>query len=156
MNRSEDPAVQYLLDRVAIAEVKARYYRFLDTKDWTGLRSLYADDARFLARGVVHEGGDAVVAFIVSRLGPEVTSVHHGHQPEIDIDGDHATAIWPMEDEITRTDGTGFAGAGYYTDKYVRSSQGWLIAESSLTRFTFRSVGEGYSVDEALPPEVAR
>ena len=36
-----------LLDREAIKETKARYYRFLDAHHWEGLRSVFTDDLTF-------------------------------------------------------------------------------------------------------------
>lgn len=136
--------------------VKARYFRFLDTKDWPGLRALYADDAEFDARGTLHRGADTVVAFIRSRLGPDVTSVHQGYMPEITVTAAGASAIWAMEDTITRLDGTGFHGCGHYHDTYRLVDGAWLISRSRLTRLTFNAVGTGMATDEMQPPELQR
>ncbi len=55
-----------LLDIEAIKQLKARYCRYLDTKDWQAWRGLFADD--FLsdtspAGGKVIRGADEFVAF---------------------------------------------------------------------------------------------
>ncbi|QIZ38012.1 nuclear transport factor 2 family protein [Saccharopolyspora sp. ASAGF58] len=151
----DNDALARLESRIEIEELKARYFRYLDTKNWTGLRSVYTDDATFTARGVVHRGADAVVAFIESQLRPDVTSIHHGHMPEIEITNDRATAIWAMEDTINRPDGTGFHGCGHYHDRYERTADGWKIAESTLSRLVFEPAAGRLADDERRPPELA-
>jgi hypothetical protein len=41
-----DGMVQELLDREAIKELKARYFRLVDEQDWDAYRQLFTDDAR--------------------------------------------------------------------------------------------------------------
>ena len=49
------PAPAALVELEAIAQLKARYFRFLDGRRWGDWRRLFADDARFELEGV---GGD--------------------------------------------------------------------------------------------------
>src|SRR5665213_2562723 len=87
----------------AIKQVKARYFRFLDTKEWDALQDLFAVDAVVDMQG---EGGretrtaEEFVLTLKSNL-EGVTTVHHGHTPEIQLTSDStATGIWAMEDEL--------------------------------------------------------
>jgi ketosteroid isomerase-like protein len=130
-----------------IKQLKARYFRFLDTKDWAGLATVFAPDA--VVTMVVHRpteppeprttvGRDAIVERM--RAGVDgVASLHHGHQPEITIESPTlARGIWAMEGLLShRADarpGESFRRFGYYHDVYRRTADGWLIAESVLRR----------------------
>ena len=63
-----DP-LQQLLDIEAIKQLKARYFRCMDTKDWDGFRDVFTVDAVLEAEGRVREGGDNIAGFISKLLG---------------------------------------------------------------------------------------
>ena len=42
-----DAQVQELLDRFAIMELRARFFRKVDEKDWEGFRACFTDDCTF-------------------------------------------------------------------------------------------------------------
>lgn len=150
-----DP-VQQLLDIEAIKQLKARYFRCMDTKDWQGLRAVFCDDASFDARTSlsvepqgedappgVHRGGDEVANFVREAVTPLVT-VHHGHAHEIEIlSSTEARGVIAMEDQIW--DGATGAfflhGCGHYHETYRREADGWRILTSRLTRL-YVKVGE--------------
>ena len=93
--------VETLLAIEAIKQLKARYFRLMDNKDWAGLRDVFCDDALFDARASlsidgkgdegraaesndwVYEGGDTIIAFIQAAIGTQRT-VHHGHCHEVE------------------------------------------------------------------------
>ena len=80
-----DKLVQELLDREAIKELKARYWRAFDTKDWPLFRSVFTDDCRFELVDLNMEpvvGADTFINNVVMATQP-MRSVHHGHQSEI-------------------------------------------------------------------------
>ena len=52
------PAIQHMLDIESISQLKARYCRFIDTKQWERLRGLFAADARFEGFGPALFGAD--------------------------------------------------------------------------------------------------
>lgn len=127
-----------------IKRLKARYFRCVDTKDWAGLRSTFADDLVFditsdMPEAGIIGGAEAAVAVPRQALGPDVVSVHHGHCAEIDILGtDSARAIWAMEDWL-RWNGPDLAGQelhgfGHYHETYAKGPQGWQIASLRLSR----------------------
>ena len=90
-------------DIEAIKQLKARYFRLLDTKQWDGFRELFTSEFVSDTRGSggkVIEGGDEFVAFVKKTLGANPT-VHHGHMPEIELTGEgQARGIWAMEDLV--------------------------------------------------------
>ncbi len=133
-----------MTDRVAdleqIRQLKARYFRLMDTKDWDGLREVFTADAVIDTTedsGTVIEGVDEYLPFLISQIGDVVTA-HHGHMPEITfIDDDAATGIWAMEDELWWPEGSPIRhlhGYGHYHETYVRTDGHWRIASLRLTR----------------------
>ena len=86
--------------------------------------------------GVSEDGREAVVRS-VSTVLEGVTTVHHGHMPEIEITGDDtATGIWAMFDyvEFPATESGerfGLKGYGHYIEEYVREDGAWRIKRLS-------------------------
>jgi hypothetical protein len=142
--------IETLLEIEKIRTLKARYFRFVDAKDWAGLRALFTDDARFdpdSGMGEV-EGPDAFVAGASAGL-MECISVHHGHCPEIDLLSDtNARGIWPMEDMLRWRDGAAspirtLHGYGHYHETYARIGGEWRIDSWKLTRLRVDTEGWG-------------
>ena len=149
--------VRRLLAIEDIRQLKARYYRCMDTKDWDGLAEVFAPNAVFDLRQVdsvrhpltgewvpphgdettVHRGHAAVISMIRGAVQNLVT-VHHGHMGEIEITGDAtARAIWAMEDLILNAPGEPhlrMRGTGHYHDTYVKLASGWAIETTRISR----------------------
>lgn len=135
----------YLKDRVAIEETKARYCRFLDTKDWVGFASVFTEDVHqdtADSGGFELQGRDQVTEMVRNSVGEAKTS-HQVHSPEINfIDDDTADVIWAMQDRVVwpseKAREIGFqslTGWGHYHERYVRGVGGsWQIAAQRLTR----------------------
>lgn len=123
-------------DWLAIANLKARYCRFLDTKDWDGYAGLFTEDVVIdttASGGPRMEGRPAALVAIRASLD-SATTVHQVHSPEIEIAGDAATGIWAMQDRLTWPSGRILDGAGHYHERYARQDGDWKIAETRLTR----------------------
>ena len=126
-----------LLDIEAIKQLKARYCRLLDTKDWTAWRGIFADD--FLsdtseAGGKVIEGADDFVAFTRKSLRNQAT-VHQVHAPEIELtSATTARGVWALEDVVRFGAGVNLRGYGHYQETYVKTDGQWRIKSSKLTR----------------------
>jgi len=126
-----------LVERVAICELKARYCRFLDTKQWDSWAELFTED---LVLDTSEAGGpppitgrDEAIALVRGAIETARTA-HQVHSPEIRIDGDTAQGIWAMQDRVAFDNGTSLTGYGHYTETYVRRDGQWRIAVSKLTR----------------------
>jgi ketosteroid isomerase-like protein len=123
-------------DWLAITEVKARYCRCLDTKDWDGYAAVFTEDVVLDTTGSGgprYEGRDLAVAGVRAAVEQAITT-HHVHNPEITVEGDRAHAIWAMQDRNIWPDGRSLLGFGHYHERYVRVNGDWKIAESRLTR----------------------
>lgn len=131
-------------DVEAIKQLKARYFRTMDTKDWAGMRRLFADDVVMdttASGGGVVTGADSFMEFLVPSLADAVT-VHHGHMPEITlVSASTATGVWALHDEIVWPDGTTMRGDGHYHEAYVRVDGEWRIKSSTLTRLRMDLTG---------------
>ncbi len=126
-----------LLEIEAIKQLKARYCRLLDTKDWQAWRDLFSDD--FLsdtsqAGGKVIRGADEFVAFTRKGLRNQAT-VHQVHAPEIELTSPTtARGVWALEDVVRFGPGVNLRGYGHYTETYEKVDGQWLFTSSTLTR----------------------
>ena len=95
---------QELVEIEAIKQLKARYQRAVDTKDWDLMRSVLAPDATSVYSDGKYrfEGREAIVTFLADGLGtPEIQSMHHAHTPEIEITSEStAKGTWYLEDFV--------------------------------------------------------
>jgi uncharacterized protein (TIGR02246 family) len=126
-------------DVEAITQLKARYCRLLDTKDWAGWRDIFTDD--FVSDttpsgGVLITGADEFIAFLRSTLGkPSQPTVHQVHAPEIELTSPStATGIWALNDIVRLAPGINLAGYGHYHETYEKTDGQWRIKTSTLTR----------------------
>jgi ketosteroid isomerase-like protein len=114
-------------DIEAIKQLKARYFRTMDTKDWAGMRRVFTDDVVLdttASGGSVVSGADACMEFLERTLAGTVT-VHHGHMPEITLTSSTtATGIWALHDHILWSDGWGVADQILDADPAADGSHG--------------------------------
>jgi len=124
-------------DIEAIKQLKARYFRTMDTKDWQGMRQVFTDDVVMdtsTSGGGVIAGADEFLAFLQPILQDAIT-VHHGHMPEIEITSPSTAAgVWALQDVIVWPDGTHMQGYGHYHETYELVAGEWKIKSSTLTR----------------------
>ncbi len=130
-----------------IKQLKARYFRCMDTKDWDGFADVFAPDAvmdmteemrdQQTTADPVTRGNREIAAFVRAAVDP-VTTVHHGHMPEIDLTSNTtATGIWAMEDKLRWPEGSpikAMHGYGHYHETYERVGEEWKIKTIMLTR----------------------
>lgn len=122
-------------DWLAICNLKAEYCRRLDTKDWEGFKALFTEDCVIDTRpagGTVERGRESFVAMVSLSLADAKTA-HQIHSPQIALDGDRAAVVWAMQDRVIK-DTFALTGYGHYHETYVRTVDGWKIAEQTLTR----------------------
>lgn len=130
---STDPAA----DRWAIQDLKHRYTRAVDTRDWTELAATLAPEMTARYRpDLVTEGADTLVAELQGRLTEHRITVHHLVHPSIEVDGDAATATWTMTDRTVCTDiGLVVEGMSISHDTYRRDPErGWLVTSITYQR----------------------
>ncbi|GAA4476590.1 nuclear transport factor 2 family protein [Rhodococcus olei] len=142
---------------VAIEEIKRTFaarLRCMDTKQWDVYPTLHtADVVSETWAGLPDDkqprtgdtsnrvvGNENLARAIRTMLGgpTEVTTVHHGHAPEIELTSDTtARGIWAMEDKLWWTNGDHeehLHGYGHYHEEYRRTNGRWLISYRRLSR----------------------
>jgi hypothetical protein len=131
----------------AVKQCKARYFRCLDTKDWTGFAGQFTPDALMDVSGEmgrtddpdagIIRGNEQIAGFVREMVGAVLT-VHHGHTPEIEITSPTtARGVWAMEDELRWPEGAplrAMHGYGHYHETYEKIDGRWLIKSTKLTR----------------------
>ncbi|KAA0110345.1 nuclear transport factor 2 family protein [Mycolicibacterium sp. P1-5] len=133
-------------DLEAIRQLKARYFRFMDTKDWQAWREVFADDVVGVFDNAVStngadgqpgptwQGADVLVTSIRAAI-EECITVHHGHTPEITLTSSTtASGIWAMQDVVEFPNGHVLHGAGHYHENYTKSGGIWRIQTIHLSR----------------------
>jgi hypothetical protein len=143
-----DDAIRRLADVEAIKQLKARYFRSIDRKEWDDFGRVFARDARLELPEVdaTQAGRAAIVEFVSSALVGART-IHHGHMPEIELTGDDsARGIWAMFDyvewpESATGERVGLQGYGHYIEEYVREDGASRIARTRLERLRVDSLG---------------
>ena len=119
----------------AIQQLKYRYLRTLDLKQWDEYAECFLPEVTCDYAGLRFENRDALVAYMQDNLGEGLISMHHAHHPEITVDGDEATGRWYLEDKVIVPEfDFVLEGAAFYTDRYVRTPAGWRIAHTGYRR----------------------
>jgi hypothetical protein len=147
-------SIDRLLAIEDIKQLKARYFRLMDTKDWEALRTVFCDDAVFDARASLsidgkgeagraaesndwtYRGGDVIVEFIKGAIGTQRT-VHHGHCHEVQLlSPSEASGVIAMEDQIWDHGGLAVSlhGCGHYHETYRLIDGRWRIHTSRISR----------------------
>lgn len=137
-----------------IKQLKARYFRGVDTKDWRLLAEVLASDIVCDYRGsatdpasgtnyapdatnMILHGSEAVIKGLEFSLHG-IASAHHGFCPDIQIvSEDEAKGIWGMHDTLRYPAGRllkELRGYGYYHEVYVRRAGRWQIARLRIER----------------------
>lgn len=137
-------AADQLLAIEKIKVLKARYFRYVDTKDWDSLRSVFSPDAVIEVPEAAEEPMNREDALKLFRdvVVEGSVSVHFGHMPEIEvIDMESATGIWAMDDRIywpaDQAALLGYSqlrGFGHYHETYRCVDGNWTIRTMRLTR----------------------
>jgi hypothetical protein len=168
MTTTIDPATVDAETRLTAVEdirlLRARYWRFVDTKDWAGFRTLFAPEATFSDHSADFHchGADDIAGKISAVLEPVFTA-HHGHQAEILVhDAEHASGIWAMDDYLIFPPGVSHPtnpmptevvrGWGHYYDEYVKRDGRWQFAKVDLYRLRLE-VGGSSSTPYPSAPE---
>ena len=100
-NETLEQRIQRLEDLEAIKQLKYRYWRSLDTKQWDELEACFAADVSvsYGEGRYAFQGREAVMRFLTESLSVDRGSVtiHHGHHPEIQITAaDTASGTWAL------------------------------------------------------------
>lgn len=125
-----------LADQQAIRDLVHRYGYALDSRDWAMLRSCFLPDAIGRYGGDPLRGYDQIEQLCRSILEPLSASQHLIGNVVVTVHGAEATSSCYLHAQHVRPGTKGgehFVFAGRYDDRIVRTSDGWRIAERTLT-----------------------
>lgn len=122
-----------------IKQLKARYFRFLDTRNLEGLQSVFTNDATASFIGGDYDfqliGWEQLEAFYKKSFTGQNFGMHNGHHPEICVDGDTATGIWYLQDIFVSLEhNVTIMGSALYDDEYRLEKGQWRIARTGYKR----------------------
>lgn len=126
-------------DLECLRQLKARYCRLLDAKDWDAWQEIFTPDFVSDTRqsgGLMIHGRAQFIAFVRNVLGaPGRCTVHQVHAPELELtSATTASGIWALEDFIRFLPGLSIRGYGHYHETYEKQGANWRIKSSRLTR----------------------
>ena len=135
---------QQSADLEAIRQLKARYFRLMDTQQFDQWPSCFTEDVFARYEGVprasddlpldIEISGRAELVEGVKTLMTGAQSIHQGFMPEIELTGNEsARAIWSMFDYVMLPT-CHFKGWGHYHEEYARVDGEWRIKRIHLTR----------------------
>lgn len=118
-----------------IKQLKYRYLRTLDCKQWGVFEQCFLPEVTADYAGLVFADRDGLVGFMREHMGEGVLSMHQVHHPEIRVDGDTATGTWYLQDRVVVPDlDFVLEGAAFYEDRYVRTPEGWRVSHTGYRR----------------------
>ncbi len=120
-----------------ICQLKYRYLRTLDTKQWEEFEECFVPEATGDYNGLVFADRSALVSYMRENLGPGLITLHQAHHPEVEVAADGATATgrWYLQDKVIVPDFRFMLeGAAIYTDRYLRTPDGWRVDHTGYRR----------------------
>lgn len=135
-----------------IRRLKARYLNACDAKDVGAIRACFTEDAAIDFPPVGEFDLDGLIGvFTQMAATTPITDVHQGHNAEIEVNGDEASARWNLG-YATYDPRTGSFRllASFYHDRYRRTPEGWRICYS---RSEVRAIVDGTLAEDAIKAE---
>jgi 3-phenylpropionate/cinnamic acid dioxygenase small subunit len=119
-------------DRERITEVLVRYATGIDTRNWELFRTCFTRDVR-ADYGDIGKWGDVdgITAFMAAAHEGMAATQHMMSNASIDLDGDVAAVVSYVHAVlmVTRDPPSWVDAVGRYVDRFVRTADGWRIAE---------------------------
>ena len=130
---------EMLVEIELIRQLKYRYARCLDTKQWAEFENIFVPEATAAYSGGAHsfEGREAIVRFMIESMGSTtMLTAHTMTSPEIRLTSETtAEGTWALRDEVVMLDWQmTVRGAAYYEDRYVKREGRWWIAHTGYRR----------------------
>lgn len=126
-----------------IRQVKARFFRLLDTQQWEAWGDVFTEDVDLVMPPIAEADGgsppkgplgrEALVKWRISM--PIHEARHFGHMPEIELtSATTATGIWSMMAHDKLDDGGVRQSFGWYEEEYRLCDDGrWRISKMGVT-----------------------
>ena len=135
-----------------IRRLKARYLNACDAKDVDAIRACFTPDAVIDFPPIGEFDLDGLIGvFTQMAATTPITDVHQGHNGEIEVTGETASARWNLGFATYDPRTRGFRMlASFYHDRYRRTAEGWRIC---YTRSEPRAIVDGVLAEGAIKAE---
>ena len=125
-----------------IKELKSKYFRALDTKNWDELETTMTPNisTAYSNGKLVFHGPKEITNYFKESMPHTEITLHQGHNPVIWFESDTvAYGKWYLQDNLIFAEGnpycgTQIQGSAIYTDKYVKVDGEWLIEDTGYLR----------------------
>ncbi|GAA5148851.1 hypothetical protein GCM10023321_11760 [Pseudonocardia eucalypti] len=117
--------------------LKARYFRCLDTKDWSTFESTLADDVEVDHEALAGPKANGRANYVTRAQSDYdgAKTVHHGHMPEIRLtSANTAEGTWAMQVLTVKANGRRVLAFGHHRDSYAIRDGQWRITSTKATR----------------------
>lgn len=142
---SADRTLRDLADLEAIRDLARRYAHYVWQNELEALAELFAEDGSMdpgTRPPIV--GRAALLAGFREMLTAGSTFLPFIQQHVVDLDGDAARGTCYI-DLRAEVDGESMIGAGWYDDRYVRTSEGWRFQTRKITLRFFAPLRDGWA-----------
>ena len=143
----DDPAYSNIGSELEIRKLKSQYFLCLDSKQWDCFRSVFASGFRLR----IFEPGENEPRFEITGIDnmvtatresvDESTTIHHGHEPLIEILSENeARGTWPAQGIMRRKVNDRFVtrhAFNLYHETYKKENGDWKISSTDLIRKFF-------------------
>lgn len=145
--------LQEISDRLELIDLMVRYSHAVDTRSWDDFDDIFLPDAviDYTAFGGPRGTVPEIKAYLAETLAAFPAFQHLVSNPMLDIDGDTATGrtmcFNPMG--VARPEGQSgeprmfFCGL-WYLDRFVRTADGWRIAERFEEKSWIHNMGRAF------------
>jgi len=139
--------VHALEDIQAITQLKHRYFRLLDHKQWDALRDCFTKDVQthYESGHYQFSGVDEIMSFLSESLEGLTAggrfALHLGHHPEIELlSPTEARGLWTLHAPVVDR-GASRVGwqDSFYEDEYRKQNGTWRISRIGYTSYTHAS-----------------
>ncbi|KEQ14617.1 bile acid 7-alpha dehydratase [Endozoicomonas montiporae] len=128
--------IQQLEHLEAIRQLKHRYLNSCDLKDIEAVRQCFAEGEILIDYGVIgtfSHRDSFIRVFEQMACHAHVIDLHHGTNPEIEVNGDQASGRWALYFfTIDGRTGASQQLGGFYQDRYRLIEGQWFIVETKF------------------------
>jgi hypothetical protein len=151
--------LQHLLDIEELKQLKAKYFLFMDTKQWGAWGELFTEDVKVEGTKQAPDASRADFVKGVAAALEGVNTCHQGHTPIIELtSATTARGVWSMFDDLRFPEGHPWAegylrrvGYGHYEEDYRKDDGVWRISFMRLARLWVWREADGPLVEGGIP-----
>ena len=132
-----------------IRKLKARYLNSCDAKDVDAIRACFTEDAVIDFPPIGQFDLDGLIGIFTQMAATTpIGDVHHGHNGEIEVNGDDASGRWNLGFATYDPRAGSFRMlANFYEDRYRKTADGWRICYS---RSIPRAIVDGTLAEDGI------